>query len=1139
MTATHLARRSLRFYWRSHLPILLGAALTTAVLTGALLVGDSMRGSLRHQALERLGAIDQALVSPSFFSEGLANDVATAIGNTAQVCPLIITSAGARNTQTGARIAKVTIIGTDNRFSAMAADDEQFSLVFPNEDSIIINESLADQVQASPGTELILTLGKHQEISTQTLLGNRQDTLASMRLTVSTVIPNAGLGRFSINPGEHQTANGWIPIRTLQKKLKTPSRVNTILVRARGHTQPPKASLWNNALKASLALEDLGLTLSSDTANGYISLESSSLLVNSRIEESAIDIARQKGMKVSPILTYLANTISFPKNATERVVPYSTVAGLDISDDSPIRLQLNTTQPATTIAPGEILLNQWTADRLNASAGDSLKLTFYQVKQFGNLTTEAADFTVAGIVTMNAAAVDRGFTPVYPGVTDARRLSDWDPPFPVDFSLIGQPDEDYWTEYNTAPKAFISLTDARRLWSADAEHLGQSTSIRITPDDKTPLPDAARAIEKAILSRIDPADFGLRFEQIRDRFEKASRGSTDFGMLFIGFSFFLIIAALLMVHLLFSLSMERRASQIGLLSATGIQRRTIMQLLLTEGTAISFLGTALGLLLASAYALLMLTGLRSWWSTSANAPYLTLYVSPVTIVTGLLAGILATFFSMIVAIRRLCQLPPRLLLTGNTELTPTQTTSRGPLRTTLIALAAVFAAILTATIPDKTNALQQSLVFFASGTLLLVACICGFSIWLQNSSKSTVTNRSGLHMLRLGIRNVSRNQWRSLLLAGLMAGATFVIVAIQSMHLSMNSDTNDRHGPTGGFALVAESANPILYDLDDPDGRADLAITDGRLAMWTDARVYSFMLKPGENNSCSNLYTPSKPRVIGVDQPMINRGGFTFTASADVDQSTKTNRWLLLNQTFDDGAIPAIADESVVLWQYHLRLGQDLLIQDDAGQSRHLRIVAMLAGSALADELIISQPNFKSLFPSVEGYSFFLIETPPKNSEPLASAMENDLSAYGLDVTKTTDRLAAYLTVQNTYLSTFQTLGGLGLALGTCGLSVVLLRNCWERRGELALMRTLGFSHNELGLMVLAENSFIVMIGLLAGLIPATLAVLPQIMDRASGVPWANLVLTILAVLAAALLSGVLATITALRTPLLTAIRAE
>ena len=75
----------------------LGSAVATAVLTGALIVGDSVRGSLRQITLERLGAIDQALVSERFFRAGAAAELATASG--AQVVPAILLAGTAAHAQ--------------------------------------------------------------------------------------------------------------------------------------------------------------------------------------------------------------------------------------------------------------------------------------------------------------------------------------------------------------------------------------------------------------------------------------------------------------------------------------------------------------------------------------------------------------------------------------------------------------------------------------------------------------------------------------------------------------------------------------------------------------------------------------------------------------------------------------------------------------------------------------------------------------------------------------------------------------------------------------------------------------------------------------------------------------------------------
>ena len=62
------------------------------------------------------------------------------------------------------------------------------------------------------------------------------------------------------------------------------------------------------------------------------------------------------------------------------------------------------------------------------------------------------------------------------------------------------------------------------------------------------------------------------------------------------------------------------------------------------------------------------------------------------------------------------------------------------------------------------------------------------------------------------------------------------------------------------------------------------------------------------------------------------------------------------------------------------------------------------------------------------------------------------------------------LAVQNTYLETFQSLGALGLLLGTLGLATVQFRSVLERRQELALMRAAGFRRGRLAKMVMSKK---------------------------------------------------------------------
>ena len=68
-----LVTRSARFYWKTGVVVAAAVAIATAVITGSLVVGASVTGSLRDTALARLGRVDHALVAPRHFRAALAS----------------------------------------------------------------------------------------------------------------------------------------------------------------------------------------------------------------------------------------------------------------------------------------------------------------------------------------------------------------------------------------------------------------------------------------------------------------------------------------------------------------------------------------------------------------------------------------------------------------------------------------------------------------------------------------------------------------------------------------------------------------------------------------------------------------------------------------------------------------------------------------------------------------------------------------------------------------------------------------------------------------------------------------------------------------------------------------------------------
>ena len=252
-----------------------------------------------------------------------------------------------------------------------------------------------------------------------------------------------------------------------------------------------------------------------------------------------------------------------------------------------------------------------------------------------------------------------------------------------------------------------------------------------------------------------------------------------------------------------------------------------------------------------------------------------------------------------------------------------------------------------------------------------------------------------------------------------------------------------------------------------------------------------------------------------------------------------SNPWLLLNRKFPDGAVPVIADANSLAYVLHLKLGDDLVLQNE-DQPVRLRVVASLSDSLFQSELIISESYFIQLFPEQQGYKFFLIDFADVNRAPqVAAELEDRLSDFGFDAQSTAERLASFHRVENTYLSTFQTLGGLGLVLGTIGLAAVLVRNVLERRRELALMRAVGYNSQHFTLMIIGENALLLFAGIVTGILCAVIAIAPVFLTRHGQVSTISLGLLLLAVLVSGLIASVLATWATLRTPLLSALKAE
>jgi putative ABC transport system permease protein len=1058
MQSSQLLRRSLRHYWRTNLAVVGGVAVAVSVLAGALMVGDSVKSSLRRLVEQRLGRTETAIASTGLFRESLA----ASFGDAA---PLLTLDGIVVHQSSGRRARNVAVYGVDDRFWSF----HRLDIKGPALREAFASEAVAAELGAGDRDTLLVRLEKPSDVPRESLHGRKDETAArTLRVSLRMRLAADRLGEFSLRPRQDAVRAVFVSLGRLQRELEQPAKINTVLVAA-------PAGAATTRLAASFALEDAGVKLRE--VEGGVQVETASAVVSDALAERIAAAASRAGVATTPVLTYLANSI----RAGGRSIPYSLIAAMDLGA---LGVQ----------ATGGIVLNEWAAADLGVRPGARIGVDYYYWSDDNRLETRSAEFPLAAVVPIRGLAADRRLAPDYPGITDADDVNNWDPPFPMNLKLIRPNDEDYWDRYRTTPKAFLALADGQRLW---ASRFGRLTAIRLA--------GGAPSLEASLRASLDPLRLGFTVTDVRGENLAASRGATDFGQYFLYFSFFLVVSALLLAGLFFRLGVEQRLREIGLLEAAGLGAKRVRRLFLAEGLVLAAIGSLLGVAGAAGYAALILYGLRTWWSDAVGTRLLALDVAPVPMVAGAVGGSLAALAAITLTLRHLRRSSPRHLLAGGLPVESAASPARRA-RVVFVASLAGAAALLGA---SAVGQVPQAGGFFGAGSLLLVAAMTVLRVALGGGPSRPIHGSGAAAALRLALRNASHRPGRAVLCCALIASATFLIVSVESFR------RRDAAAGDARFPLMAESLLPLIHNPNTREGR-EIMNLDGIEGV----RFVPMRLRPGDDASCLNLYQPRNPRILAAPPEL-------------------AAEWKALDAPQPDGAVAALADANSMAYVLHRKVGDTIEITTAAGGVVRLRLVAALADSIFQSEIIVSERDFVRLFPEQQGYRMFLIDAPAADLGEVTARLEDSLADYGFDVVSTAERLAAFHRVENTYLSTFQTLGAMGLLVGTVGLAALLARNVLERRRELALLAAVGYRRGRLTALIALEHAMLLAIGLGCGTAAALVAIAPAIVARGGGVSAAALAMLLGAVLVAGLAATVAAAAAAMRGDLLPALRAE
>jgi len=1119
MTLFTLLLRNIRFYRKEHLLLLMGLIVSTAVLTSALIIGDSIQHSLQQIVDQRLGTTQHIIVTQErFFPAGFATKLARQLK--VETAPVLLLRGSVGAVESEQRIAAVEISGVNEYFWKIG-NTEPLKLL-ANE--VVINEKVAQQLQVTSGDELLLRIEKARFVTDNSPFVPDDENSITLRLTVKAIIGAGDFGNFNIRTDQITPYNLFVNLETLSSLIFngtnaiSPSVINDTYANLMliGDNKF-SAEQINDSIKKSWNLDIMNLELDMLDEQQQWELRSASIFM----EDTLLQVVRNADLKPQPVMSYLINFIHFNGKAT----PYSFVSGIAELQHT-VGGADNTT--ANQLSPGlksnEITVNQWLADDLQLQLNDTVELEYFIAGPFRKLITEKSSFVVKHIVPVQGFAADPSLMPAFEGLAGVESCSNWNAGIPMEFSKIRDKDEDWWAKHKGTPKAFINYDKAVELWSKE---FGNSTSIRF---DARTHPDSIRA---AILQGLQPGNTGMNIVDVRNDSRWSASNAVDFAGLFLALSFFLLLAAFLLSGLLFSMMITQRENEQGSYRALGIPSSTLRSIYFSEGMMNALTGSIIGVVAGIGSSYLILYFLNSIWFDIVRTSAIDVYITPGTLVMGAISNLIVAAFVIGMVLRR--QLKKQIgRMQKNTTILGEQFSAGTRKRLALTAAVSGFHGLLLLGYSIANDLHQNSTLLFLSGFLLLVALISLAALVIHRAG----TRHTSSTPFGLAIRHLYFDWKRNITLISILSIGIFIVLATGAYRVDFTRDAEKSSSGTGGYDWFITTQIGLKSDLNTLDGLSKTALED----IPEGTRFVQMHRFESDDASCLNLNRVLRPSILGVNPAaFIDRQSFSFVKTMAHNFNSP---WQLLQHNIGPRRIPAIADQTVITWGLGLSVGDSIAYLNERGDTLQFILVAGLANSVFQGHVLISEENFTTHFPSNSGSKVMLVDFPAKkenfetetaSQEEAETAntseyknelrvngassqmqaetkalLEGALRNYGVELQPASDRLAMFNSVTNTYLDIFLAMGGIALLLGTFGIAILLIRSVHSRRRIFAMMQAVGIPIRQLYQIIGIEYLIILGTGITIGVVAAAVASLSGLLAAGAGVPYALLIIIIL-----------------------------
>lgn len=997
MNGKILLDRNIRYFARYYRLVAVAVVITVAVIVGSLVIGDSVRQTLVRRVTERLGNTETLLFSRNAFLSDAVLD-APVLKNQAK--GVLLTDGFISR---DGKLIPVFVWGVKDTSLALG--------------SARINLPLAEELALNASEEIVLRLPASGMVPSGSLFVTDNYT-TSLRLSHAGTVTAAAGGNLNLKNEQILPFNIFVRQDELAEAMGVEGRINLLLSDA-----PISATDWQQTWTYALS----GLKVQPNEEGTEISTDRVFL------QKEVVETLCRDNREPNRLFSYLANSIERAGTS----IPYSFVTAMD-------------RYGSETLLKDEVILSDYSASRLQAQVGDTIRISYYTAKGLKTLATDSVCLRVRRIVPLAELLADTSLSADFPGLSDVERCTDWDSDLPIHMDRITNEDEAYWELYRSTPKAIVAYNAVAEDWS---NAYGTATAIRL-PDSSPDL--SGLSAEQFGIQRISPREVGL----------SAAKNGVDFSGLFLALGSFIIVSALLLMLNPLSEMFYQRRHEIELLRALGYRRRRILWLLWRESLPVVLVASVVGVLAGLLYTSLVMWLLGSVWQGATQTDGFTVYPGITTIGIGVGVSLALTL---------------GLLYRAIVHALKEEVNDRRPGKASLLkkGFSALFISVLTVGIICGNLLFMHSVpLFMLTGILLLItAALWGeYLICRQGSNRKGKINRA-----RLIAGTLFAGRKQSLLSFFALSIGVFIVFSV-GLNRKGFADSSQLRTGTGGYTLWCESSVPVYYDLSGAAGRDQLSLA----TLPSDAEVLQCLRYSADDASCLNLNKVVAPTVLGVDMKRLAASDFRIEQSIFPEEGQAA--FLRMTER-TDSVYPALVDATVLTWSLGMSLGDTLHYEDDRGRTVAIRLAGIVSNSIFQGNLLIDRSLFADIWTETTGSEVFLLKINEPEAAAVKTLLSQALGEYGVRVSTTADRLRQFNTVTDTYLTIFMTLGGLGLLLGIMSFIIVIRKNLAMRRGEISLYRNLGFTKRRIEGLLWRENLIVPLYAIGTGVVSALVSV--------------------------------------------------